>query len=237
MLDFPIFEYLRDVNNLGAMLFRLLLAAVCGGLIGIERGQKRRPAGFRTYIIVCVAAALTMIIGQHVWFKWMPVSKVNIDVSRFGAQVINGIGFLGAGTIIVTGRQEVKGLTTAAGLWASACMGLAIGAGFIECAIISGLLILCTIILLSKIETIIMQRARNINVYVEFESLDSVADVIEAIKGCDIRIFDVEINRVNKAEAALPSAVFSVRLPKHFPHIKLISTVAAIESVNLIEEV
>ena len=61
MLDWPLFEYFRDINNLGAMLFRLLLAAVCGGLIGVERGQKRRPAGFRTYMIVCIAAALTMI--------------------------------------------------------------------------------------------------------------------------------------------------------------------------------
>ncbi len=236
MLDGAILEYIRDINNVGAMLIRLVAAAFCGGFIGVERGQKRRPAGFRTYMIVCMAAALTMIIGQYMWVKWMPISKVNIDVSRFGAQVINGIGFLGAGTIIVTGRQEVKGLTTAAGLWASACMGLAIGAGFVEGALFACLLILATITVLSKIENLIMQNARNINIYVECETLDCVADVIEVIKNCDIRIFDVEINR-SKSTDTPPSAVFSVRLPKHFPHIKLISTVAGVEAVKLIEEV
>lgn len=236
MLNGAIFEYIRDINHVGAMLIRLVAAAICGGLIGVERGQKRRPAGFRTYMIVCMAAALTMIIGQYMWIKWMPLFKVNIDVSRFGAQVINGIGFLGAGTIIVTGRQEVKGLTTAAGLWASACMGLAIGAGFVEGALCACLLILGTITLLSKIENLIMQKARNINIYVEFENLDSVADVIEVIKSCDIRIFDVEINRSKSSETP-PSAVFSVRLPKHFPHVKLVSTIASVEAVKLIEEV
>ena len=87
-----------------------------------------------------------------------------------------------------------------------------------------------------KIENLIMQKARNINIYVEFETLDSVADVIEVIKSCDIRIFDVEINRAKGSEVP-PSAVFSVRLPKHFPHVKLISTVASVEAVKLIEEV
>ena len=236
MLDFAIFEYIRDVNHFGAMIIRIVAAALCGGFIGIERGQKRRPAGFRTYMIVCMAAALTMIIGQYMWIKWAPIAKVNVDVSRFGAQVINGIGFLGAGTIIVTGRQEVKGLTTAAGLWASACMGLAIGAGFVEGALCACMLILGTITVLSKIETIIMQKARNINIYVEFDTLDCVADVIEVIKSCDIRIFDVEINRSKSAETP-PSAVFSVRLPKHFPHVKLVSTIAGVEAVKLIEEV
>ena len=179
MLEGQFFEYVRDINNVGAMLIRLAVAALCGGLVGIERGQKRRPAGFRTYMIVCMAASLTMIIGQFLWHKWSPMVSVKIDVARFGAQVINGIGFLGAGTIIVTGRQEVKGLTTAAGLWASACMGLAIGAGFVEGALLACLMIVITITILAKVEHMIMQRARNINVYVEFESLDNVADVIE----------------------------------------------------------
>ena len=114
---------------------RLILATVCGGMIGIERGRKHRPAGFRTHMIVCIGAALTMVLSVYISDMIVNVwkleeSQIKIDVSRLGAQVIHGIGFLGAGTIIVTGRQQIKGLTTAAGLWASACMGLAIGAGF-----------------------------------------------------------------------------------------------------------
>jgi putative Mg2+ transporter-C (MgtC) family protein len=237
MLEGQFFEYVRDINNVGAMLIRLAVAALCGGLVGIERGQKRRPAGFRTYMIVCMAASLTMIIGQFLWHKWSPMVSVKIDVARFGAQVINGIGFLGAGTIIVTGRQEVKGLTTAAGLWASACMGLAIGAGFVEGALLACLMIVITITILAKVEHMIMQRARNINVYVEFESLDNVADVIEVIKNCDIRIFDVEINRESVKEGRPASAVFSVRLPKHFTHVRMVSAIAEVDAVKLIEEV
>ena len=105
---------------------RLLTATVCGGIIGIERGKKHRPAGFRTHMIVCLGAALTMILSIYITDMLVNVWEIGysqntrIDISRLGAQVINGIGFLGAGTIIVTGRQQIKGLTTAAGLWASA---------------------------------------------------------------------------------------------------------------------
>ena len=130
------------------MMLRIILALLMGGLIGMERERKRRPAGFRTYMLVALGAALTVILSQYLDYMinnpWAEISAsigVKTDASRFGAQVINGVGFLGAGTIIVTGRQEVKGLTTAAGLWASACMGLAIGAGFYECMIIGFILI------------------------------------------------------------------------------------------------
>ena len=140
--------YLREMN-VASVLLRLTVAMLFGGFIGLERERKRRPAGFRTYMLVCLGAALTMLLSQyesymvtHAWHETAMEIGLRTDVSRFGAQVINGIGFLGAGTIIVTGKQEVKGLTTAAGLWASACMGLAIGAGFYECVLLGFLLIL-----------------------------------------------------------------------------------------------
>ena len=127
------------------VLVRLLAASVCGGIIGIDRGKKHRPAGFRTHMLVCMGAALTILLSTYLcamltgslWNLNPGEVMITTDVSRFGAQVINGIGFIGAGTIIITGRQQVKGLTTAAGLWASACMGLAIGAGFSSAALIA----------------------------------------------------------------------------------------------------
>ena len=129
-------DYLRELN-LASVFLRLTLAMFFGGMIGIEREKKRRPAGFRTYMLVCLGATLAGIISQYNYVMINTVfadiaSEIgrNTDVTRIGAKVIGGVGFLGAGTIIVTDRQEVKGLTTAAGLWASACMGLAIGAGF-----------------------------------------------------------------------------------------------------------
>ena len=133
------------------------------------------------------------------------------DVSRFGAQVINGIGFLGAGTIIVTGKQEVKGLTTAAGLWASACMGLAIGAGFYECVLLGFLLILLTNRLLPFVEDAIIN-AGTLNIYVEFQTLDNLGDIIARIKSQGGQIYEVDLDR-GREERSKISAVFSFGCP------------------------
>ena len=144
-------QYLRELH-FASVVVRLALAMLLGGCIGLERGRKRRPAGFRTYMLVCLGAALTVLLSLYeftmVTGPWSDICAeigIKTDVSRFGAQVINGIGFLGAGTILVTGRQQVKGLTTAAGLWASACTGLAVGAGFYECVLIAFAMIFLSI--------------------------------------------------------------------------------------------
>ena len=100
-------------------MVRLFLAVLCGGLIGLEREYKRRPAGFRTHILICLGAAMTTMTSQYLYLNL----HFYTDMTRMGAQVVAGIGFIGAGTIIVTGRQRVKGLTTAAGLWAAAIAG------------------------------------------------------------------------------------------------------------------
>jgi len=223
-------EYLKE-PNLASGMFRLTLATICGGLIGIERIRKRRPAGFRTHTLVCIGAALTMIISQYLWSRGQTT-----DLSRIGAQVINGIGFLGAGTIIVTGRQQVKGLTTAAGLWASACMGLAIGAGFYFGAIIGCLLIMLTVSLLSVLEVRIMSTARNMNIYIEFADINDIGAVIEAVKAMNVRIFDVEITRIRSSDGLPPSAIYSVRLPKKLRHADLIATIAAVPGIQTVEE-
>ena len=122
--------------NLVSVLTRLTLAVMLGGILGFERGRKRRPAGLRTYMIVCLASALVMITGEYLVERYQTG-----DPARLGAQVISGIGFLGAGTIIITSKQ-VKGLTTAAGLWASACLGLAVGAGFYMGSVLTGIFLL-----------------------------------------------------------------------------------------------
>ena len=175
--------------NFASLLFRLALAMFFGGMIGMERERKRRPAGFRTYMLVCLGATLAGIVSQYNFIMlsttFLETAKEvgrTTDVSRIGAKVIGGIGFLGAGTVIVTGRQEVKGLTTAAGLWASACMGLAIGAGFYECVVLAFLLIFLCIRLLPPLENLMVERARNMNLYVEFSSLDDVGAIIGRIK-------------------------------------------------------
>ena len=110
---------LRQPDLLG-MGVRVLLALVCGGLIGIERSGKRRPAGFRTHILICLGATMTTATSQYMYL----VMRYPISMSRMGAQVIAGVSFIGAGAIIMTKWRRVRGLTTAAGLWVVAIVGL-----------------------------------------------------------------------------------------------------------------
>ena len=218
--------------NWFSVLFRLAASVLCGGIIGFDRGRKRRPAGFRTHMIVCLGAALTMLISQHMFWR-----GYTTDLSRLGAQVVSGIGFLGAGTIIVTGRQQIKGLTTAAGLWASACMGLAIGAGFYFGALVGFLLILLTMSALTYIEGKVIASARNMNIYVEYSSSTDIGIVIDGIKKLDVKIYDIEIRRSKAAEGVYPNSIISLKLPKGMPHAVLMAEVASSKGVRSVEEV
>ena len=236
-------DSLRELNTL-SVLFRLVLAMLFGGLIGLERGRKRRPAGFRTYMLVSLGAALTMLLGQYnqvlLDTRWSVLAAelgVRSDITRIGAQVINGIGFLGAGTILVTRRQEVKGLTTAAGLWASACMGLATGAGFYECVFLAFILIFLSINLLPHIENFMLEHAHNMNIYVEFSSLDHVGAIIARVKALDVHIYEVDIDHGRDETARHPSAVFSIRQNQKIPHTQILSAIADLEGIFMIEEI
>ena len=238
-----ILDHLRELN-IASLTFRMLLGLLFGGIIGIERGSKQRAAGFRTYMLVCLGAVLTMLLGQyeqhmltHVWHSTAEATGLKTDVARFGAQVISGIGFLGAGTILVTGRQEVKGLTTGAGLWTCACMGLAIGAGFYECVIPAFGLILLSIRILPWVETVLMERARNLHLYVEFESMDSIHPILCAIKSSDSRISHVEINPPGASESGNLSAIFSVRLKSRHHRERMFAQVAKLPDVYTIESI
>ena len=220
---------------------RLGLAMLCGGVIGVERGRKHRPAGFRTYILVCVGAALTMVLSAYmsamhdVWSAVAP-QLTRGDFSRLGAQVINGIGFLGAGTIIITGKNQVKGMTTAAGLWASACMGLAIGAGFYIGACVGCITIILTVTVFGKIEYFITSRSRNITIYIEFVDTDNITYIVERIKSRGVRIFDVELMKASDTPSKYSSATLIMRLPKKLSHTGLIAEIAKVDSVKMIEE-
>ena len=224
--------YLREFH-FASVVLRLALAMLLGGCIGLERGRKRRPAGFRTYMLVCLGATLAGIISQYNYVMINTVfadiaSEIgrNTDVTRIGAKVIGGVGFLGAGTIIVTDRQEVKGLTTAAGLWASACMGLAIGAGFYECVILAFLLMFLCIRLLPYLENYMVERARNMNLYIEYASFDNIGLIIGKIKAQGAQIYEVNIDRSSERKGQYPSAVFTIRLAPNTHHAQVIAAIS-----------
>ena len=211
-----VLSYLRELNIV-TMMLRILLAVLCGGLIGLERERKNRPAGFRTYMLTALGATQ--------------------DVSRFGAEAAKGIGFLGAGTIIITARQQVKGLTTAAGLWASACLGLAIGAGFYSCAFISMLFMIVCMYALPPLERRMTRRAHHMNISLEIESMEKLGSVVGHLHAQGARIFDFEVNR--SGSAALPNFLcqFSAVLPDRRDHPELLAELSALDGVILIEEI
>lgn len=239
----PFFDPIRGVS-MTALVVKILLSVFFGGLIGLERGHKHRAAGSRTYMIVCLGAALTMILSHYETYimrnLWEEIAKMldkQVDVSRYSAKVISGIGFLGAGTIIVTGRQEIKGLTTAAGLWASACMGLAIGSGYYECAILGFLLILLTTIVFEKISSWVISNARNMDLYVEFEKIENLGEIISTFKEMNIQIFDVDIQREKQSNGVTIGAVISSRLPKKETHSNVMSKISKFDFVTVVDEI
>ncbi|MBQ5592393.1 MAG: MgtC/SapB family protein [Clostridia bacterium] len=225
MLDF--LDYLRDVTTV-SVLFRLFLAVMCGGLIGIEREHKRRPAGFRTHILICLGASMTTLTSQYLFYNL----NLYTDIGRLGAQVVAGIGFIGAGAIIVTKRRQVKGLTTAAGLWTCAIIGLAVGAGYYEAAVISTFVILVAEILFVKFEYWVLVNSRNLNIYVEYDDNDHLDNIIRLIKGYRIVIIDLEITKSGNNSCA----IFQLQLPKKISHDKIMTAISSSEGIVSVEE-
>lgn len=222
--------YMGELNMISTFV-RLALAMVCGGILGIERGKKNRPAGFRTYMLVCVGATLVMLTNQYICKMYGTG-----DPARLGAQVISGIGFLGAGTIIVTGRNRVKGLTTAAGLWADACMGLAIGIGFYSGAIIGCTMILLVMSVLHRIDDRVSANTKVLDLYMEFHKMSDLGFFMSRIKTFGMKISEIEMSKSNGMEEAGVAVLLTMKLEKKRPHTEIIELLSQVEGVQYIEE-
>ncbi len=229
VFDVPVL--LREFN-LVSTFARLMLAVFCGGVLGIERGIKRRPAGFRTYMLVCMGSALVMITNQYICTIYS-----SVDPSRMGAQVVSGIGFLGAGTIMIIGRNKVKGLTTAAGLWAAACVGLSIGVGYYEGGLIGCLMIFTIMALLHRLDDRVILFTRLINVHIGFKEIADMGNFMEYVKENHMKISDMEITRSPLDTEVNVEAMFTLELKKRKPHYELIQSLSQISGVKFIEEI
>jgi len=186
-------EWLDSMRELhfSSMGLRILLSLLVGGILGIERERKNRPAGFRTYILVCLGATIVMMTNQYVYQEYQVSDPV-----RLGAQVISGIGFLGAGTIVMTGKSQIKGLTTAAGLWAAACCGLAIGIGFYEGAIMGSIAMLFTISGLQSFDTWMRKRSKYLDIYLEYnEGKGAFRDFLQYAKENQFEVMNIQVSR------------------------------------------
>ena len=200
-----IFDGLRDIT-LSSILLRLLLAFVCGGAVGLERSYKNRPAGFRTHILVCIAAATASMTGIYLYLNL----HLPTDVSRLGASIVSGLGFIGGGTIMVTSKNTVRGLTTASGLWATGIIGLAVGAGYFEGAILATVCVLLT-------ETLFYKLSRNITpievlrvhvLYLEKAALDRI---MRYCKDRRVEIRNLQITGTSGENASAYDAIITLR--------------------------
>lgn len=225
-----IFEPVNIKELLEACL-RLILSLLCGGLLGYERGMKKRPAGFRTYMLVCLGAALVMMTNEYVFKKFG-----GGDPARMAAQVISGIGFLGAGTIIVTGHNRVKGLTTAAGLWAAACIGLAIGIGYYGIGLISCLLIFTVMSFLHRLDDKVMSHAQVLEIYIEFEKIANIGMFIKFLREQGMKATGMEIMRSHAGDEVGVAVLMTIKLPQRQLHSDIVLKLHEAEGIRFMEE-
>lgn len=218
MLSF--LDIIRGTDMLSTLL-KLFTAVICGGIIGIEREFKRRPAGFRTHILISLGAAMTTLTSQFL----VADLSMPADPGRLGAQVVAGIGFIGAGTIIVSKRNRVKGLTTAAGLWATAIIGLASGIGFYECSVVATLLILFAELVLSKLERILRDRYQEVHLYIEYTGFGYLNQIIEYFRRESISMLDVEIIKKTKKNDKNSIAIITIQLHGHLSQTSILKDI------------
>lgn len=217
--------------TLAAVGVRILAALLIGGILGIERGMKNRPAGLRTYMLVCVGSCLIMLTNQYI-FQMTGAG----DPMRLGAQVVSGIGFLGAGTIVTTRRSHIRGLTTAAGLWSAAGVGLALGIGFYEAALIAGCAIFVIMTLLYHLDARLHRNTRMLEVYVELDATLSLGAFIHKIRSHNLEITDIQHDSDSLLENGQRAFIATLRSPKRRNHMLLMEEIRKIEGILHLEE-
>lgn len=221
---------LREVTLL-AIVLRILAAVICGGIIGLERELKNRPAGLRTYMLVCLGSCLIMLTNQYIY-----QATASGDPMRLGAQVVSGIGFLGAGTIIVTRHNQIKGLTTAAGLWSSAGVGLALGVGFYEAALVAGVAIFTILTVLQYWDNHINSKTKAVEIYIVLDEDVPLGDFIHEIRQMGLKINNIQIDGNGSPEEGARGFLATLRSPKRCDHNVLIENVKKIKGVSYLEE-
>lgn len=223
-------QELRELTMLSITL-RMTLAVFCGGLIGLERENRRRPAGFRTHILICLGACMTTLTGQYLYVYM----HYYTDMARLGAQVIAGIGFIGAGAIIVTKQRRVRGLTTAAGLWTAAIVGLACGAGYYEGVIAGTALVLLAELVFSRVERWVNSCAREFSLYVKCAGADGVDKTVCRLQALSIKVLDLEITRLSRGGEDSLCAIFLLRPEKRLNQAAMEEMLSQIQGVLFVE--
>ena len=201
----PVFDGLRELT-IATVILRVILATMCGALVGIERSYNNRAAGFRTHMLVCIAASIAAMTGIYLYiYEGIPT-----DPTRLPAQIISGLGFIGGGTIFVTSKKNVVGLTTAAGLWASGIVGLCIGGGFYEGGILAAFMIICAETrffgLIPKVSHL-----ADFTIAVNYTHTEALDRTMRFLKDHRMRIRNLQIEGEGDGEAYVYTAVLTIR--------------------------
>ncbi len=205
------------------VIIRLILAIIVGGLIGYEREYKNRPAGFRTHILVCIGAAVTSMIQMYAIQETSNMillhpaleSALKADVGRLGAQVVTGVGFLGAGTIIHE-KGSVKGLTTAASIWVVACIGLAVGLGYYFLSIFSTIGVFIVLVSLKQFETRFFQKSKLAKLEVQYiDRVELVMKMEEYFSLKNIKVQNIEFEIEEDEDNPYKTSLYTILIPRN----------------------
>ena len=222
---------LRELTYM-AVGIRILAALILGGVIGLEREMKNRPAGLRTYMLVCVGSCLIMMTNQFLY-----QTTATGDPARMSAQVISGIGFLGAGTIVVTQHNQIKGLTTAAGLWACAAVGLSIGIGFYEAALVSGTAVYVTLTLLQRWDDRMHMKGRVFDIYFELSKGYPLGNFIRAVRSMDLELSSIRMESDVITSGDITAFTATIKAKRRVAHVGILAELNKLEGVDYIEEI
>ncbi|WP_349947596.1 MgtC/SapB family protein [Lacrimispora sp. BS-2] len=225
-------HYMLSQVNMASIAFRLILSIILCGAIGMERGLRNRPAGFMTYLLVGCGSALIMITNQYI-----ATIYTNVDPTRMASQVVSGIGFLGAGTIITTSKNEIRGLTTAAGLWAAAAVGLAVGIGFYGGAILGSIFIIFSLMYLKKIDLYIKTHAKTMEIYLEYNEEFSMQNLSLYTEQSHYEIFDMEAGKIKTLNGEFGTLTFDVNFRHKVNHAKIIEEIRQLPGILYVREV
>jgi len=211
--------------SISTLMLRIAAAVFIGAIIGIDREIKNRPAGMRTHVLVCVGAALVSLIEQQSAAAVLalgPGSPINVSIGRITSTVVSGVGFLGAGTIFMSERK-ISGLTTAASLWCTACIGLAVGSGFILMAGLAGVIVLVVLKTLQKIIHVHALKKLEVQFVHRQETLSFLT---EYFSGHNIHILDMDFHAETKPEGNLYTNLYTLTLPANTNYVDLIETLS-----------
>ena len=227
-----IIDYLQGTSSI-AVGIRLVVATVFGGLVGWERIIKHHSAGIKTHALVSLGSASATAL--NIYLAMLP--GLNADVSRIPAGVVSGIGFLGAGTILVTGRKQIKGLSTAATLWVTSCMGMAIGAGYLEIGFVCLLMVAFSNILLKQLSNKVEGYSKYMNIYIEVNKSRGVNKLMKMLSDRGFTILSMTKSKEKTLQSSDTGLILDLDLDKKRSHHEILNMLSDEEYVNYVEEV